>query len=298
MTVYNQISANKWRTIIIFLIFIVISVGFFYLIGNFFGNGQNYFVLGIIFSLVSTWGSYFYSDKLVLFSVGAKPATKEEYFDFYTVTENIAISAGLPMPKLYVIEDRSLNAFATGRDPKHAVVCATAGLLEKMDRTELEGVIAHELSHIKNYDILLSSVVAVLVGMIALVSDWIMRNLWWSSLRRDDDQDNRNPLLAIFIVVVLILTPIIATLIQLAISRQREYLADANGVLLTRYPQGLIRALKKIEESTLPLRTANSATAHLFIANPFKKVKKLSWFVSLFNTHPPIEERIRILENL
>jgi heat shock protein HtpX len=298
MTVYNKISANKWRTIIIFLIFIVISIGFFYLIGNFFGDGQTYLILGIIFSLVSTWGSYFYSDKLVLFSVGAKPATKEEYFDFYTVTENIAISAGLPMPKLYVIEDRSLNAFATGRDPKHAVVCATTGLLEKMDRTELEGVIAHELSHIKNYDILLSSVVAVLVGMIALVSDWIMRNLWWSGLRRDDDQDNRNPLLAIFIVVVLILTPIIATLIQLAISRQREYLADANGVLLTRYPQGLIRALKKIEESTLPLRTANSATAHLFIANPFKKVKKSSWFVSLFNTHPPIEERIRILESM
>ncbi len=298
MTVYNQISANKWRTIIIFLIFIVISIGFFYLIGNFFGSGKTYLILGIIFSLVSTWGSYFYSDKIVLFSVGAKPVTKEEYFDFYTVTENIAISAGLPMPKLYVIEDRSLNAFATGRDPKHAVVCATTGLLEKMDRTELEGVIAHELSHIKNYDILLSSVVAVLVGMIALVSDWIMRNLWWSGLRRDDDQDNRNPLLAIFIVVVLILTPIIATLIQLAISRQREYLADANGVLLTRYPQGLIRALKKIEESTLPLRTANSATAHLFIANPFKKVKKSSWFVSLFNTHPPIEERIRILESM
>jgi len=298
MTVYNQISANKWRTIIIFLIFIVISIGFFYLIGNFFGSGKTYLILGIIFSLVSTFGSYFYSDKLVLFSVGAKPATKKEHFDFYTVTENIAISAGLPMPKLYVIQDRALNAFATGRDPKHAVICATTGLLEKLERIELEGVIAHELSHIKNYDILLSSVVAILVGMIALVSDWIIRNLWWTGFRRDDERDNRNPLLAIFIVVVLILTPIIATLIQLAISRQREYLADASGVLLARHTQGLIRALKKIEESSIPLKTANSATAHLFIANPFKKVKKSSWFVSLFNTHPPIEERIRILESM
>lgn len=298
MTVYNQISANKWRTIIIFLVFIAISCGFFFLIGNYFGNGRGYLLAGILFSLFSTFGSYFYSDKIVLLTVGAKPANKNEYFDFYTVAENLAIGAGLPKPKLYVIDDEAPNAFATGRDPKHAVVCATTGLLEKLDRVEVEGVIAHELSHIKNYDILLASVVAVLVGMIALVSDWIMRNLWWSGVHRDDDNNNRNPLLAVFMIIVLILTPIIATLIQLAISRQREFLADSSGALLTRYPEGLVRALKKIANYPVPLRTANSATAHLFISNPFKKIKKTSWLTSLFNTHPPIEERIKILENM
>ncbi len=298
MTIYNQISANKWRTIVIFVVFIAICLGFFFLIGNFFGSGRGYLIAGILFSLFSTLASYFYSDKLVLFSVGAKPANKEEFFDFYTVSENLAIAAGLPKPKLYVIEDNALNAFATGRDPKHAVVCATTGLLERLDRVEIEGVVAHELSHIKNYDILLASVVAVLVGTIALVSDWIMRNLWWSGLRRDDDNNNRNPLLAVFMIVVLILTPIIATLIQLAISRQREFLADSNGVLLTRYPEGLVRALKKIADDPEPLKTANSATAHLFISNPFKKIKKSSWLTSLFNTHPPIDERIRILESM
>lgn len=298
MTVYNQISANKWRTIVIFLVFIAISVGFFFLIGNYFGNGRGYLIAGILFSLFSTLGSYFYSDKLVLFSVGAKPASKNEFFDFYTVSENLAIAAGLPEPKLYVIEDSALNAFATGRDPKHAVVCATTGLLERLDRVEIEGVIAHELSHIKNYDILLSSIVAVLVGVIALISDWVMRNLWWSGLRRDNDDKNNNPLLLIFVILVLIITPIIATLIQLAISRQREFLADASGALLTRYPAGLARALEKIADYPEPLKTANSATAHLFISNPFKKVKKSSWLTSLFNTHPPIDERIRILQSM
>jgi len=298
MTVYNQISVNKWRTVIIFLVFTAITIGFFYLIGNFFGNGRGYLVTGIIFSLFSTVGSYFYSDKIVLFSVGAVEANKKDHFDFYTVVENLALAAGLPKPKLYVIEDSSLNAFATGRDSKHAVVCATTGLLEKLDRLELEGVIAHELSHIKNYDILLSSVVAVLVGTIALISNWVMRNLWWSGLRRDDNDRNNNPLLVIFVVLVLIITPIIATLIQLAISRQREYLADASGVLLTRYPEGLVRALEKIADYPVPLKSANSATAHLFINNPFKKVKKSSWLTSLFNTHPPIEERIKILRGM
>ena len=197
-----------------------------------------------------------------------------------------------------MIEDNALNAFATGRDPGHAVVCATTGLLERLDRVEIEGVIAHELSHIKNYDILLSSIVAVLVGTIGLVSDWIMRNLWWSNFGKDNDRDNKNPFFAFFMIVVLILTPIVATLIQLAISRQREFLADSSGVLLTRYPQGLIRALEKIADYPGQLRTANSATAHLFISNPFKKTKKSSWLTSLFNTHPPIDERIRILQNM
>ncbi len=297
MSIYRQISANKWRTIVIFLVFIAITAGFFYFIGGFFGNGNGYLIAGIIFSLTSTIGSYFYSDKIVLFSVGAKPANKKEYFDFYTVCENLSIAAGLPKPKIYVIEDEAPNAFATGRDPKHAVICATTGLLSRLDRSEIEGVVAHELSHIKNYDILLASVVAVLVGMISLVSDWIMRNFWWSGFDRDDD-NNRNPLMAIFVIVVLILTPIVATLIQLAISRKREFLADATAALLTRYPQGLARALEKIADYPISMRTASTATAHLFISNPFKKTRKASWFLTLFNTHPPIEERIRILRNM
>lgn len=231
---------------------------------------------------------------------GAIPADKKKFFNFYTVAENLSTANGLPMPKLYVINDPSPNAFATGRGPKHAVVCVTTGLLQLLDRTELEGVVAHELSHIKNFDILLASVVAVLVGTIALISDWIMRSFWWGGLRgRDDDNDNgRNPLGYIFLILALILGPIVATIIQLAISRKREYLADASGALLTRYPQGLIRALEKISSYPMPMRTATTSTAHLFISNPFKKNKKSSWFVNLFSTHPPIEERIKILREM
>jgi len=298
MTIYSQINHNRWRSVFIFILFIGLTSGFFFLIGNYFGSGKTYLVAGIIFSLLSTVGSYFYSDKLILFSLGAVPANKKDHFDFYTVAENLSIAAGLPTPKLYVINDDAPNAFATGRDPKHAVVCATTGLLNILDRIELEGVIAHELSHIKNYDILLSSVVAVLVGVVALVSDWILRNLWWSGLRRDDDNNNRNPLLTVFVIVVILITPLVATLIQLAISRQREFLADASGALLTRYPDGLANALDKIGAYQYSLRSASSATAHLFIANPFKKSKRPSWLTSLFNTHPPIEERIKILRSM
>jgi len=298
MTIYSQINHNRWRSVFVLIIFIGLTSGFFFLIGNYFGSGKGYLIAGIIFSLFSTLGSYFYSDKLILFSLGAVLANKKDHFDFYTVAENLSIASGLPTPKLYVINDNSPNAFATGRDPKHAVVCTTTGLLNILDRIELEGVIAHELSHIKNYDILLSSLVAVLVGVIALVSDWILRNLWWSGLRRDDDNNNRNPLLTVFIIVVILITPLVATLIQLAISRQREFLADASGALLTRYPVGLAKALEKIGAYQYPLRSASSATAHLFIVNPFKKNKRASWLISLFNTHPAIEERIKILRSM
>ena len=300
MTVYDQISANKTRTILIVILFIVLVSGFFYLIGKFFESPYTYFIFGIMFSLFSTVGSYFYSDKIVLFTVGAKPATKKDYFNFYTVTENLAIADGLPMPKLYVINDAAPNAFATGRDEKHAVVCATTGILERLDRTELEGVIAHELSHVRNHDILLSSMVAVLVGSVALLSDWIMRSFWWGGLRRNDEErEGRNPIMFIFFIIVLILSPLIATLIQLAISRRREFLADASGSLLTRYPEGLARALEKISDDPHILRTATTSTAHLFITNPFKKGKQsVSWFTTLFSTHPPIEERIKILRSM
>src|SRR3989344_5302492 len=246
MTVYQQITNNKARTYAIIVTFILLVTGFFFALGQYVQSPSAYFLIGITFSLVSTVGSYFYSDKIVLFTTGAQPAEKKDFFDFYTVVENLSIAAGIPMPKLYVMQDPAPNAFATGRDPKHAVVAATTGLLEKMERTELEGVLAHELSHIRNLDILVSSIVAVLVGTVALLSDWIMRNLWWSGLRKSEDRNNRNRFMMIFIILVLILTPIIATLIQLAVSRRREFLADASGALLTRYPEGLARALEKI----------------------------------------------------
>ena len=298
MTVYNQIAKNKWRTFLVMFLFIVITSGFFYLIGKFVESPATYFIIGFGISLLSSIGSYFYSDKIVLATTGAQPADKKRHFDFYTVTENLAIASGIPMPKLYVIDDQSLNAFATGRNPKHAVVAVTTGLLEHLERAELEGVIAHELSHVQNYDILLSTIIAVLVGTLALLSDWIMRSLWWGGVRTRDSRENRNPLLMIFLIVVLIITPIAATLIQLAVSRRREFLADASGALLTRHPDGLARALEKIAAYQIPLRQASTATAHLFISNPFKNKKGTSWLVNLFSTHPPIEERIKILQSM
>lgn len=300
MTLYDQISANKLRTYFIIFLFIALISGFFYLIGKYFNSPVTYFTIGFLFSLVSSIGSYFFSDKIVLFTVGAKPASKKDYFDFYTVTENLAIADGLPMPKLYVIDDESPNAFATGRDEKHAVVCATTGILERLNRRELEGVIAHELSHVKNRDILLSSIVAVLVGAVAIIADWITRSMWWGRFSRDEEErEGRNPIMFVLFIVVLIIAPLTATLIQLAISRRREFLADASGALLTRYPEGLASALEKIADDRHVLKTASTSTAHLFIANPFQKGKKaVSWIASLFSTHPPIEERIKILRSM
>lgn len=299
MTVYNQITSNKVRTFLIIGVFIFLVTGFFFLIGKFVESPTQFFFIGFLFSLFSSVGSYFYSDKIVLFTTGAKPANKKEFFDFYTVAENLAIADGLPMPKLYVINDQAPNAFATGRDAKHAVVCATTGLLEKLERTELEGVIGHELSHVKNYDILLSSIVAVLVGTVAMASDWIMRSLWWGGIRaKDGNRDNRNPLMAIFMILVLVLAPLAAMLVQLAISRRREFLADASGALLTRYPEGLARALEKINSDPHVLHSASSSTAHLFISDPFKKKKLSSRLFNLFSTHPPVEERIKMLRSM
>lgn len=297
MTVYNQISENKTKTFLIMFFFILIFSSFFFLLGKYFDSPWGYFFLGLFISSISSVGSYFYGDKLVLLTTGAKPADKKTYFNFYTVAENLSVASGLPKPVLYVIEDPSPNAFATGRDPEHAVVCATTGLLQMMDRTELEGVIAHEMSHIKNFDILLASIVAVLVGTLALISDWVIRSTWWGRRSDNDNRNNRNPIFFVLLMISLILTPIIATIIQLAISRKREYLADASAVLLTRYPEGLARALEKLKQNAQPLNRAASSTAHLFIDNPFKK-KNSSFFVNLFSTHPPIEDRIRILKSM
>ncbi|MEK7066536.1 MAG: M48 family metallopeptidase, partial [Patescibacteria group bacterium] len=262
------------------------------------GDVQTYLALGFLLSIGSSFGSYFYSDKIVLFTTGAKPADKKTYFDFYTVAENISIASGLPTPRLYVMQTESLNAFATGRNPKHAVVCATTGILKTLKRSELEGVIAHEMGHIKNYDILLSSIVAVLVGTLVFVTDWLMRSLWWGGIGGDDDNRNVNPIILVAFILALIITPIVATLIQLAISRKREYLADATGALITRNPDALADALKKIAIDPIPLRAASGANAHMFISNPFKKKGSRAWFSSLFSTHPPADERIRLLHEM
>lgn len=294
MTLYNQVSNNKTRTFIIFFLFILFISVFFFIIGKYFESPIIYFAFGITFSLCSVFISYFYSDKIVLFTLRAKQAKKQEYFNFYTVVENLSMAAGLSMPKLYVIKDMAPNAFATGRNPKHAIICATSGLLSKLDRTELEGVMAHELSHIKNYDILLASVLAVLVGTIALVSDWVLRSIFWRG-----DRKNKSLIAIALFVIMLIIAPLVATLIQLSLSRQREYMADASGALLTRYPEGLARALQKISSDPQQMRHTASSSAHLFIANPFKKRKGMgNWFTSLFHTHPPMDERIRILQSM
>ncbi len=269
--------------------------GVFYLIGQVNGDPTGYVVMGLIMSAGSSAFSYFYSDKMVLWSTGATPATKEKYFDFYTVAENVAIAAGLPMPKLYVLESPALNAFATGRNPKHAVVCATTGLLAHMSRAELEGVIAHEMSHVKNYDVLFMSIVSVLVGTLVLVVDWVMRNMMWFGVSRDNDRENSNPFSIIALIAILIITPLIATLIQFAVSRKREYLADSSGALLTRNPGALADALEKLAMSHQPLAQASGANAHLFIANPFGKGTLSNRLQTMFSTHPPIEDRIRIL---
>jgi len=269
-----------------------------YVFGQALGYGDSFIGLAVLLSVGSSFVSYFYGDQIVLAMSGARPATRKKDFDFYTVAENLTISSGLPMPRLYVIDDTAMNAFATGRDPKHAVVCATTGLLTRLDRREIEGVIAHELSHVKNYDIRMMAIVAVLVGTIAYASDFFMRSLWWGGRDRDNDKDNNNQLFLVIGIVLAIISPLIAMLIQLAISRKREYLADASGALLTRYPEGLARALEKISKDKEVLEAATNATAHLFITNPFKGKQYGAWFAGLFDTHPPIAERIKILRSM
>jgi len=295
MTIRSQIQSNIIRSYLFIAVFILAVVGIAYVFGQATGYGDSFIGFALLLSLVSSLVTYFYGDQIVLTMSGARPATRKKDFHFYTVTENLTIAAGLPMPKLYVIEDTAMNAFATGRDPNHAVICVTSGILSRLDRREIEGVIAHELSHVKNYDIRLMVVVAVLVGTIAYASDLFLRNIWWS--RDDDEKDSRGVFMVLGIVLAII-TPFIATIIQLAISRKREYLADASGALLTRYPEGLARALEKLKGDKEVLEAATNATAHLFITNPFKGKKFGAWFSGLFDTHPPIEERIRILRSM
>lgn len=276
-----------------FVTFVVFAA---YVMGNALGYGNSWMFIAVLFSVISSFVSYYWGDSLVLAMSGARPADRKRDFDFFTVAENLAIAAGIPKPRLYVIDDTAMNAFATGRDPQHAVVCATTGILSRLERRELEGVIAHELSHIKNYDTRLMAVVAVLAGTIAFLADMFMRSLWWGGSRRSRDDDRgMGQILMIVGIVLAILSPIIATLIQLAISRRREYLADASGANLTRYPEGLARALEKLSGDREVLEAATNATAHLYITNPFKGKNFGAWFANAFNTHPPITDRIKIL---
>lgn len=298
MSITSQIRSNVRKTYIIVSLFVTFVVLVAYVLGNALGYGNSWMATAVIFAVISSFASYYWGDKIVLAMSGARPADRRRDFDFYTVAENLCIAAGLPKPKLYVIEDTAMNAFATGRDPQHAVVCATTGILTRLDRRELEGVIAHELSHIKNFDTRLMAVVAVLVGTVAFLADMFMRSLWWGGRRQRDDDRGVGQLMIIVGVVFAILTPLIAQLIQLAISRRREFLADASAAHLTRYPEGLAGALEKLGHDREVLEAATNATAHLYITNPFKGKQFSAWFAGLFNTHPPIEERIKILRTL
>ncbi len=301
--IYEVQNANKVKSAVIVALFVVfVALATYFLtkaMGIYVGYEPSEFGflgMALIVSGVSTFISYYFSDKIILGVSGARPADKKKDFMFFTVAENLSIGAGIPIPKLYVIPDSAPNAFATGRDPAHAVVCATTGLLQKLDRTELEGVIAHEMTHIKNYDIRLMSVVSVMVGLIALLGDWLTRMSWRGG--RNDDRDNSGSIFLIVGLIFAILSPIIGRLIQLAISRRREFMADAGSVSITRQPSGLISALAKISADAEPLEAANKATAHLYISNPFKEKNhgNVSWLANLFNTHPPISERVKALK--
>lgn len=307
--IYEVQSANKTKSALIVAFFLVFVFLATYVITKAFGyymgyepGGLGYFGMAFIISGISSFVSYYYSDKIVLGISGARPANKAEDKIFSQVVENLCIGAGIPKPKLYVIEDTAMNAFATGRDPEHGVVCATTGILSTLNRTELEGVMAHELSHIRNYDTRLMSVVSVMVGLIALLADWFMRSMWWGGGRRDrdDDKGNIGAIIMVVGIIFAIISPIIGQLIQLAISRRREFMADGGSVELTRQPQGLISALQKISADREPLEAANKATAHLYIMNPFKEKSHgtVGWFSGHFNTHPPVAERIKALQNM
>jgi heat shock protein HtpX len=282
---YDQVASNKRSSVLLIAAFIGL-------------------VVALVIAGGGAFASYWKSDAVALAMSHARPADPTEYARLHNVVEGLCIAAGLPKPRLYVIEDSAPNAFATGRDPKHAAVADTTGLLEKMNRIELEGVLAHELSHVKNYDILVSTLAVTLVGVIALLADWGLRFLWWGGPRhRDDRSEGAGPLafLAVIGFVLLILTPIVARLMQFAVSRRRESLADVSGVALTRYPPGLISALEKLRDDSTVVHSASRATAHLWIEAPTAQAAsegRLAWLNRLFNTHPPLEERIEALGEL
>lgn len=292
---YTHRESNIRKTWFLFAGFLVFVVAVGWVFSQVYGSNV-ILIVAVVFSVVMNVLAYWYSDKIVLKMAKARPVEKRQAPELYNVVENLAITAGLPMPKLYLADDPSPNAFATGRNPEHAVVAVTTGLLERLDRSELEGVVAHELSHIGNRDMLLSTAVVVLVGFIALLSDFFLRSLWWGSVGGDRDRRGGGGVILLIGIILAILSPLAAMLIQLAISRKREFLADASGALLTRYPEGLALALEKIARHAEPMRAANNATAHLWISDPHGK--KHNAIARLFMTHPPVEERIKRLRGL
>ncbi|MCR4401430.1 MAG: zinc metalloprotease HtpX [Firmicutes bacterium] len=296
---YEQIASNINKTRLLMGLFVALVAVLGYAFGEASGAGWSGLVFALIVSTVMSFTSYYYSDRIVLAMSGARPVTKEEYPYLWNTVEGLAIAAGIPAPKTYVIDDTAMNAFATGRDPEHAAIAVTTGLLSKLNRQELEGVVAHEMSHIRNRDILLASVTVVLVGVAALLSDWMMRSFLWGGSRRRRERSGRGQAGAVIVVIALvlaILAPLAAQLIRFAISRKREFLADADGALLTRYPPGLADALEKIAADTEPLEAANRATAHLYIVNPLKDSRGRASY--LYSTHPPIQERIARLRSM
>lgn len=293
MTLYTQAESNVRKTWILVFLFIVLIWSLGWIFSRTFQNPE-ILIFAVIFSLIMNIVSFWHSDKIVLALTKAKPIEKSDNPEVYRLVENLCITAGLPLPKIYIIPELQPNAFATGRDKNHAVIAITQGLLEKLDRVELEGVIAHELSHIGNKDMLLMTVVVVLVGFISIISNWFFRANLFGFRRKNQGSGQAGAILALAGLVLAILSPLIAMLIKMAISRKREFLADATGALLTRYPDGLARALEKIATDKTPMKVASTATAHLYISNPFKEKK----FSNLFLTHPPIEERIKILKEM
>ncbi len=290
-TLYTHKDQNIAKTWVLMFVFFCLVIAVGWAISWYFNN-PGLLVFAVIFAIVMNVTSYWFSDKLVVSMTGAKPADEREFAELHNIVENLSITAGLPKPKVYIINDPAPNAFATGRNAKKGVVAVTTGLLGMMDRSELEGVLAHELSHIGNRDMLVSTVAVVLVGFVTLASDFFFRATLFGG---NDRENNKNPIIAVIAIALVVLAPIAATLMQLAVSRKREYLADASGALLTRYPEGLASALRKIGAYSAPMRKANQATAHLFIANPFGRAGAGKTLVKLFSTHPPVEDRIRAL---
>jgi len=294
---YTHAESNMrktWLLMTSFLIF-VIFLGWIF---SYLLEDQIYLIIAVFLAFFQSFFSYWYSDKIILAISKARPIEKKDNPELYRIVENLCITAGLPLPKIYIIDEAQPNAFATGRDKNHAVVAVTRGLLEKLEKTELEGVISHELAHIGNKDMLLQTVVVILVGIIAMLSNFFLRISYWGGRRDEKERGSIGAVLMFLGIIAAILAPLAATLIQLAISRKREFLADATGALLTRYPEGLARALEKIASDPNPLRVASNSTAHLFIANPFRGKQALGWLAKLFMTHPPIEERIKALREM
>lgn len=297
VNLYTQKDSNVRKTWLLMTVFFLLIIAIGWLLSYYFNSSAIlYFAVGL--SIVMNLVAYWQSDKIALSMAGAKPVSHDQNQTLYHIIENLCITAGLPMPRVYVIPSNQINAFATGRDPKHAAIAVTEGALTKLNREELEGVLAHELSHVGNRDILVSTVAVVLAGVISLIANWFFRISLFSGGRGGRDREGGGGVGAIIAVVALILAPIAATLLQLAVSRKREFLADASGALLTRYPDGLANALEKIELDQSPMPTTNSAIAHLYISSPLKGKEKTSWFAKLLSTHPPIEERINILRGM